>query len=41
VERGAPPLHELYRQFRVQNVVTLAHPSLGPERLSGGEMGLD
>ena len=37
----APTLNELYRQFRVQNVVTLANPSLGPERLTGGEIGLD
>ena len=37
----APTLNELYRQFRVQNVVTLANPGLGPERLSGGELGLD
>jgi iron complex outermembrane receptor protein len=34
-------LNELYRQFRVQNVVTLANPGLGPERLTGGEIGLD
>ena len=32
---------ELYRQFRVQNVVTLANSDLGPERLTGGEVGLD
>jgi outer membrane receptor protein involved in Fe transport len=37
----APTLNELYRQFRVQNVVTLANPGLGPERLTGGEIGLD
>ena len=37
----APTLNELYRQFRVQNIVTLANPSLGPERLTGGEIGLD
>ena len=37
----APTLNELYRQFRVQNVVTLANPGLGPERLTGGEVGLD
>lgn len=37
----APTLNELYRQFRVQNVVTLANSSLGPERLTGGEIGLD
>jgi outer membrane receptor protein involved in Fe transport len=37
----APTLNELYRPFRVQNVITLANPSLGPERLTGGEIGLD
>jgi outer membrane receptor protein involved in Fe transport len=37
----APTLNELYRQFRVGNVVTLANADLGPERLSGGEIGLD
>lgn len=37
----APTLNELYRQFRVQNVVTLANSDLGPERLTGGEIGLD
>jgi iron complex outermembrane receptor protein len=37
----APTLNELYRQFRVQNVVTLANPDLGPERLTGGELGTD
>ena len=37
----APTLNELYRQFRVQNVVTLANPGLGPERVTGGEIGLD
>ena len=37
----APTLNELYRQFRVQNVVTLANSDLGPERLTGGEVGLD
>jgi outer membrane receptor protein involved in Fe transport len=31
----------LYRQFRVQNVVTLANSDLGPERLTGGEVGVD
>ena len=36
----APTLNELYRQFRVQNVVTLANSTLGPERLTGGEIGL-
>jgi outer membrane receptor protein involved in Fe transport len=37
----APTLNELYRQFRVGNVVTLANADLGPERLTGGELGLD
>jgi outer membrane receptor protein involved in Fe transport len=37
----APTLNELYRQFRVGNVVTLANAELGPERLTGGEIGLD
>jgi outer membrane receptor protein involved in Fe transport len=35
----APTLNELYRQFRVGAVLTLANPSLGPERLVGGELG--
>jgi len=35
----APTLNELYRSFRVGNVVTLANDSLGPERLSGVEIG--
>jgi outer membrane receptor protein involved in Fe transport len=37
----APTLNELYRQFRVGNVVTLANAELGAERLTGGEIGLD
>jgi iron complex outermembrane receptor protein len=37
----APTLNELYRQFRVGNVVTLANTDLGPERLTGGEIGAD
>ena len=37
----APTLNELYRQFRVGNVVTLANADLGAERLTGGELGLD
>lgn len=36
----APTLNELYRQFRVGNVVTLANDQLGPERLLGGEGGV-
>ena len=35
----APTLNELYRSFRVGNVVTLADPTLGPERLRGAEAG--
>jgi len=35
----APTLNELYRTFRVGNVVTLANDDLGPERLTGGEVG--
>lgn len=35
----APTLNELYRGFRVGNVVTLANQSLGPERLSAFEIG--
>jgi len=37
----APSLNELYRPFRVGNVNTLANPDLGPERLLGGELGLN
>ncbi len=37
----APSLNELYRPFRVGNVVTNANPNLGPERLLGGELGLN
>ena len=35
----APTLNELYRSFRVGNVVTLANPSLGAERLNAVEAG--
>lgn len=35
----APSLNELYRSFRVGNVLTLANENLGAERLSGGEAG--
>jgi outer membrane receptor protein involved in Fe transport len=35
----APTLNELYRQFRVGTVLTLANHQLGPERLVGGEVG--
>jgi outer membrane receptor protein involved in Fe transport len=36
----APTLNELYRQFRVGTVLTLANENLGPERLQGGEIGV-
>ena len=36
-----PTLNELYRPFRVGNDVTEANPDLKPERLLGGEVGLD
>jgi outer membrane receptor protein involved in Fe transport len=36
----APTLNELYRPFRVGNDVTESNPSLKPERLYGGEVGL-
>ena len=36
----APTLNELYRQFRVGAVLTLANNQLGPERLVGGELGI-
>ena len=35
----APTLNELYRQFRVGTVLTLANFELGPERLVGGDIG--
>jgi outer membrane receptor protein involved in Fe transport len=37
----APSLNELYRPFRVGNVLTQANPGLGPERLRGAEFGLN
>jgi outer membrane receptor protein involved in Fe transport len=37
----APTLNELYRQFRVGNVLTLANPNLVPEGLTGVEAGFD
>jgi len=42
VYRGfrAPTLNELYRNFRVGNVVTLANAALTGEHLTGGEAGL-
>ena len=36
----APTLNELYRQFRVGTILTLANDQLGPERLMGGELGI-
>lgn len=36
----APTLNELYRNFRVGNVVTNANAALSAERLTGGEAGL-
>jgi outer membrane receptor protein involved in Fe transport len=36
----APTLNELYRQFRVGTVLTLANDQLGPERLKSGELGV-
>jgi outer membrane receptor protein involved in Fe transport len=43
VSRGfrAPTLNELYRQFRVGAILTQANPALGPERLTGGEFGVN
>ena len=37
----APTLNELYRQFRVGALLTLANEALGPERLIGGELGIN
>ncbi len=37
----APTLNELYRPFRVGNDITEANAALRPERLYGGELGLD
>ena len=37
----APTLNELYRQFRVGAILTLANDQLGPERLVGGELGVN
>ena len=36
----APTLNEMYRSFRVGNVLTLANENLRAERLTGGEVGL-
>jgi outer membrane receptor protein involved in Fe transport len=35
-----PTINELYRPFRVRNDVTVANANLDPERLTGGELGL-
>jgi iron complex outermembrane receptor protein len=35
-----PTLNELYRLFRVRNDVTVANARLDPERLTGGELGV-
>lgn len=35
----APTLNELYRPFRVGNVITLANSALGAERMTGAEAG--
>jgi outer membrane receptor protein involved in Fe transport len=35
-----PTLNELYRPFRVRNDVTVANEGLRPERLTGGELGV-
>ncbi|MBI4469267.1 MAG: TonB-dependent receptor [Acidobacteria bacterium] len=37
----APTLNELYRPFRVGNVLTLANDQLGPERLFGSQAGMN
>jgi outer membrane receptor protein involved in Fe transport len=37
----APTLNELYRQFSVGAVLTLANNQLGPERLVGGDLGIN
>ena len=37
----APTLNELYRSFRLANVLTLNNPFLNAERLTGGEAGVN
>jgi outer membrane receptor protein involved in Fe transport len=37
----APTLNELYRAFRVGNVLTLNNAALNPERLTGAEVGVN
>jgi outer membrane receptor protein involved in Fe transport len=36
-----PTINELFRPFRVRNDVTAANPDLDPERLTGGEVGIE
>ena len=36
-----PTLNEYYRPFRVGNITTDANPGLKPEKLTGGELGVD
>ena len=36
-----PTLNELYRPFRVRNDITEANRKLEPEKLTGGEVGMD
>ena len=37
----APTINELFRLFRVRNEVTAANDKLDPERLTGGEVGIE
>jgi outer membrane receptor protein involved in Fe transport len=37
----APTLNELYRRFSLGAAVTLPNPELGPERLTGGQVGVN
>ncbi len=37
----APTLNELYRNFSIGQLLTLANADLGPERLVGGELGVN
>ncbi len=37
----APTLNELYRQFSIFPVITRGNDQLGPERLKGGEVGVN
>jgi len=36
-----PTINELYRPYRVRNDITEANPALAPEKLLGGEVGLE